>query len=121
MAFDFKKEYRAFYLPKGEPEILSIPEANYIAIRGQGDPNEEGGAYKQAIGVLYAIAYTLKMSYKTGHVIPGFYKDVIFDTSPVAGKVYKNSENRMKQGVSCGFRCICRCSICPIRAQPRCP
>ena len=49
------------------------------------------------------------------------YKDVIFDTSPVAGKVYKNSENRRKQGVSCGFRCICRCSICPIRAQPRCP
>ena len=77
MAFDFKKEYRAFYLPKGEPEILSIPEANYIAIRGQGDPNEEGGAYKQAIGVLYAIAYTLKMSYKTGHVIPGFYDYVV--------------------------------------------
>ena len=50
----------------------------------------------------------------------GVYKDVIFDTSPVAGKVYKNSENRRKQGVSCGFRCICRCSICPVRAQPRC-
>lgn len=49
-----------------------------------------------------------------------FYKDVIFDTSPVAGKVYKNSENRRKQGVSCGFRCICRCSICPVRAQPWC-
>ena len=48
------------------------------------------------------------------------YKDVIFDTSPVAGKVYKNSENRRKQGVSCGFRCICRCSICPVIAQPRC-
>ena len=48
------------------------------------------------------------------------YKDVIFNTSPVAGKVYKNSENRRKQGVSCGFRCICRCSICPVIAQPRC-
>ena len=55
------------------------------------------------------------------HAAGRFYKDVIFDTSPVAGKVYKNSENRRKQGVSCGFRCICRCSICPIRAQPRCP
>lgn len=54
-------------------------------------------------------------------IIRGIYKDVIFDTSPVAGKVYKNSENRRKQGVSCGFRCICRYSICPIRAQPRCP
>lgn len=48
------------------------------------------------------------------------YKDIIFDTSPVAGKMYKNSENRRKQGVSCGFRCICRCSICPVRAQPWC-
>lgn len=55
------------------------------------------------------------------HICGWVYKDVIFDTSPVAGKVYKNSENRRKQGVSCGFRCICRCSICPIRAQPRCP
>ena len=77
MAFDFKKEYRAFYLPKGEPEILSIPEANYIAIRGQGDPNEEGGAYKQAIGILYAVAYTLKMSYKTDYKIDGFYEYVV--------------------------------------------
>ena len=72
-----------------------------------------------------------KMLYRNGKPINSFepfapamrrvYKDVIFDTSPVAGKVYKNSENRRKQGVSCGFRCICRCSICPIRAQPRCP
>ena len=52
-------------------------------------------------------------------VVGRVYKDVIFDTSPVARKVYKNSENRRKQGVSCGFRCICRCSICPIRAQLR--
>ena len=90
MAFDFKKEYRAFYLPKGEPEILSIPEANYIAIRGQGDPNEEGGAYKQAIGVLYAIAYTLKMSYKTDHVIPGFYEYVV---PPLEGFWWQENAN----------------------------
>lgn len=90
MAFDFKKEYRVFYLPKGEPEILSIPEANYIAIRGQGDPNEEGGAYKQAIGVLYAIAYTLKMSYKTDHVIPGFYEYVV---PPLEGFWWQENAN----------------------------
>ncbi|MDY2982419.1 MAG: GyrI-like domain-containing protein, partial [Eubacteriales bacterium] len=100
MAFDFKKEYRAFYLPKGEPEILSIPEANYIAIRGQGDPNEEGGAYKQAIGVLYAIAYTLKMSYKTGHVIPGFYVPTDFDTIEKAFSGVKTAEKGIKQGLS---------------------
>ena len=62
MAFDFKKEYKAFYMPKNNPEILNIPKANYLAVRGKGDPNEEDGAYQRAIGVLYAVAYTLKMS-----------------------------------------------------------
>lgn len=77
MAFDFKKEYKEFYLPKNQPEIVTVPRANYIAIRGTGDPNEEGGAYKQAVGVLYAVAYTLKMSYKTGHEIPGYFAYVV--------------------------------------------
>ena len=73
MAFDFKKEYKKFYLPKNTPEIVNVPKANYIAVRGTGDPNEEDGSYKQAINVLYAIAYTLKMSYKTDYRIEGFY------------------------------------------------
>jgi hypothetical protein len=77
MAFDFKKEYRAFYLPKNKPEIVTVPPANYIAVRGTGDPNEEGGAYQQAIAVLYAVAYTLKMSYKTDRRIEGFYEYVV--------------------------------------------
>lgn len=65
MAFDFKKEYKEFYMSKNKPQIVTIPKANYIAVRGKGNPNEEGGEYKAAIGVLYAVAYTLKMSYKT--------------------------------------------------------
>ena len=69
MAFDFKKEYKEFYMPKNKPVIVNVPEANYIAVRGEGNPNEEGGAYQQAIGVLYAIAYTLRMSYKTDYKI----------------------------------------------------
>lgn len=77
MAFDFKKEYKEFYLPKNRPEIVTVPRVNYIAVRGQGDPNEEGGAYQQAIGVLYAVAYTLKMSYKTDYRIEGFYEYVV--------------------------------------------
>ena len=75
--FDFKKEYKEFYMPKNKPEIVVVPPANYIAVRGKGDPNEEGGAYQQAIGVLYAIAYTIKMSYKTDHHIEGFYEYVV--------------------------------------------
>lgn len=77
MAFDFKKEYKEFYLPKNKPEIVTVPKANYIAVRGKGDPNEVGGAYQQAISVLYAVAYTLKMSYKTDHKIEGFFEYVV--------------------------------------------
>lgn len=77
MAFDFKKEYKEFYLPKDKPEIVTVPAANFIAVRGKGNPNEEGGAYQEAIGVLYAIAYTLKMSYKTDYHIEGYYEYVV--------------------------------------------
>lgn len=77
MAFDFKKEYKEFYMPKNKPEIVTVPKANYITVKGKGDPNEEGGAYQQAISVLYAVAYTLKMSYKTDYKIKGFYEYVV--------------------------------------------
>ena len=77
MAFDFKKEYKEFYLPKAKPGIVSVPKANYIAVRGKGNPNEEGGAYQQAVGILYAVAYTLKMSYKTDYKIAGFFEYVV--------------------------------------------
>ena len=77
MAFDVKKEYKEFYMPKNKPEIVNVPKTNYIAVRGSGDPNEENGTYKQAIGVLYAVAYTLKMSYKTDYKIKGFFEYVV--------------------------------------------
>ena len=77
MSFDFKKEYKEFYLPPAKPTIITVPKANYIAVRGKGNPNDEGGAYQQAIGNLYAVAYTLKMSYKTDHRIEGFYDYVV--------------------------------------------
>lgn len=77
MPFDFKKEYKEFYMPKNKPQIVMIPKMNYIAIRGKGNPNEEGGAYQQAISVLYAVAYTLKMSYKTDYKIEGFFEYVV--------------------------------------------
>lgn len=77
MAFDFKKEYKEFYMPKNKPQIVNVPKANYIAVRGKGNPNEESGAYQQAISVLYAVAYTLKMSYKTDYKIEGFFEYVV--------------------------------------------
>ena len=87
MPFDFKKEYKEFYLPKNKPQIVNVPKANYIAIRGQGNPNEEGGAYQRAISVLYAVAYTLKMSYKTEYIIAGFFEYVV---PPLEGFWWQN-------------------------------
>lgn len=75
--FDFKKEYKEFYMPKKNPEIVTIPTMNYIAVRGEGNPNEKDGAYQQAISILYAVAYTIKMSYKGSHKIEGFFEYVV--------------------------------------------
>lgn len=77
MAFDFKKEYKEIYMAKNKPQIVDVPRTNYIALRGKGDPNEENGAYQKAISVLYAVAYTLKMSYKTDYRIDGFFEYVV--------------------------------------------
>ena len=77
VAFDFKREYKEFYMPKNKPEIVTVPKANYLAVRGKGDPNDEGGDYQKAIGILYAVAYTIKMSYKTDYRIEGFYDYVV--------------------------------------------
>lgn len=77
MAFDFKKEFKEFYLPAPQPSIVQMPAMNYLAVRGKGNPNEEGGAYKQALEQLYGIAYTLKMSYKSEYRIEGFFEYVV--------------------------------------------
>lgn len=77
MAFDYKKEYKEFYMPKNRPSIVNIPKMNYLAIRGKGDPNEEEGDYKNTIGLLYGVAYTIKMSYKNNYKIEGFFQYVV--------------------------------------------
>ncbi len=77
MPFDFKKEYKEFYMPKNKPEIIDIPEMKYIAVRGKGDPNVEGGEYKAAIGLLYGIAFTIKMSKKGSRQIEGYFDYVV--------------------------------------------
>lgn len=77
MAFDYKKEYKEFYMPKNKPGIVEVPAMNYIAVRGTGDPNIEGGEYKRSIGMLYAIAFTIKMSKKGSHQIEGYFDYVV--------------------------------------------
>ena len=77
MAFDYKKEYKEFYLPKNTPSIITIPPMNYIAVRGTGDPNAENSEYMQSIPLLYGIAYTIKMSRKGDHRIDGYFDYVV--------------------------------------------
>ena len=77
MPFDFKKEYKEFYLPPAKPGIVQVPAMSYVAVRGQGDPNDESGAYQAALNLLYGIAFTIKMSPKAGHAIEGFFEYVV--------------------------------------------
>ena len=77
MAFDFKKEYREFYMPKNNPGIITVPSMSYIAVRGKGDPNQEDGEYKKSIGLLYGIAFTIKMSKMGDHRIDGYFDYVV--------------------------------------------
>ena len=92
MAFDFKKEYKEFYMPKNKPEIVKIPSMNYVAVRGKGNPNVEGGDYQQAISILYAVAYTLKLSYKTDYKIEGFFEYVV---PPLEGFWWQGEQHPM--------------------------
>ena len=77
MAFDFKKEYKDLYLPKKKPSIIRVPKMNYLSVCGNGNPNEPDGDYHKSIELLYGIAYTLRMSYKTDHKIDGFFEYVV--------------------------------------------
>ncbi len=95
MAFDYKKEYREFYQPKREPALIEVPKMNFVAVKGEGDPNEEGGAYQQALEILYGIAFTLRMSKKSGKELQGFFEYVV---PPLEGLW------RMKDGVGVDVR-----------------
>ena len=85
MAFDYKKEYKEFYMPKNKPEIITVPSMNFIAVRGQGDPNQENGEYKQSIGLLYGVAFTIKMSKKGNHQIEGYF-DYVVPVFPISSQ-----------------------------------
>lgn len=77
MPFDFKKEYKEFYLPKAQPGIVRVPPMNYLAVRGAGDPNEPDGAYQAALSLLYGVAFTIKMSKLGDRRIEGYFDYVV--------------------------------------------
>ena len=98
MAFDYKKEYKEYYLPKKKPEIIEVPRMNFIAVRGVGDPNEEGGAYKEAISYLYTIAFTIKMSKKGSHKIEGYFDYVVPPLEGFWTQIVREEENKEDGG-----------------------
>lgn len=77
MAFDYKREYKEFYMPKEKPSIVNVPSINYLAVRGKGNPNGEDSEYKKSIELLYTVSYTIKMSYKGSHKIDGYFEYVV--------------------------------------------
>ena len=103
MAFDYKKEYKEFYMPKDKPTIVTVPKMNFIAARGSGDPNDEGGDYKQAIGLLYAIAFTIKMSKKGSRQIEGYFDYVV---PPLEGFWWQDGVNGIDYSRKADFKWI---------------
>lgn len=103
MAFDYKKEYKEFYMPKAKPEIVTVPRMNYLAVRGSGDPNVEGGEYKESIGLLYGIAFTIKMSKMGKHQIEGYFDFVV---PPLEGFWWQEGTEGIDYGHKEDFRWI---------------
>ena len=103
MAFDYKKEYKEFYMPANKPSIIIVPKMNYIAVRGKGNPNDESGEYKDSIGLLYAIAFTIKMSYKGSHKIDGYFEYVV---PPLEGFWWQEGSDTIDYANKSGFNFI---------------
>ena len=103
MAFDYKKEYKEFYMPANKPSIVTVPKMNYIAVRGKGNPNDESGEYKDSIGLLYAIAFTIKMNYKGSHKIDGYFEYVV---PPLEGFWWQEGSDTIDYANKNGFNFI---------------
>ena len=103
MAFDYKKEYKEFYMPANKPSIVTVPKMNYIAVRGKGNPNDENGEYKDSIRLLYAIAFTIKMSYKGLHIIDGYFEYVV---PPLEGFWWQEGSDTIDYANKNGFNFI---------------
>ena len=103
MACDYKKEYKEFYMPANKPSIIIVPKMNFIAVRGKGNPNDENGEYKNSIGLLYAIAFTIKMSYKGTHKIDGYFEYVV---PPLEGFWWQEGSDTIDYANKNGFNFI---------------
>lgn len=103
MPFDYKKEYKEFYMPNNRPSIVTVPKMNFVSVRGKGDPNRENGEYKNAIALLYAVAFTIKMSKKGSRKIEGYFDYVV---PPLEGFWWQEGGGEIDYGNKEGFNFI---------------
>lgn len=110
-AYDFKKEFKELYKPSGKPSILTIPSMSYIAVRGKGDPNIDGGEYQGAMPLLYGVAYAIKMSKKGPREIEGYFDFVV---PPLEGFWWQDPAGSQIDNARKGDSTSSPASACPI-------
>ena len=116
MAYDFKKEFRELYRPSGKPSVVTVPPMSYVAVRGKGNPNAEGGEYQNALPLLYGVAYTIKMSKKGPREIEGYFDFVV---PPLEGFWWQDrTDGEIDYARKDDFN-FTRASVCPISSLAR--
>jgi len=76
MKFEWRKKEKDIYLPPNKPVIIDIPEFKYFTINGNGNPN--GSFFGKCVEALYAVSYTIRMSYKNGFQPKDFYEYAVY-------------------------------------------
>lgn len=72
---DYKKEFKDLYMPKTKPMSIQIPEINFIMVDGKGDPGNQ--EYQDAVSILYALSFTIKMSKMKENQPQGYFEYVV--------------------------------------------
>lgn len=76
MKYEWRKQEKSIYIPKQKPELVTIPEQNFFMIKGQGNPND--AEFAERIGVLYSLAYAVRMMPKQGYTPDGYFEYTVY-------------------------------------------
>lgn len=76
MKFEWKKQERNLYLPKKKPELVTVPKQKFFMISGKGNPNSE--EFSEKIGILYSLAYAIRMMPRKGYTPEGYFEYTVY-------------------------------------------
>jgi hypothetical protein len=76
MKYEWKKQEKDLYLPKEKPELITVPKQKFLMISGKGNPN--GEEFSEKIGVLYSLAYAIRMMPKQGYTPEGYFEYTVY-------------------------------------------